>query len=68
MSETKEQTPKLICGKCDIELTMGKVSVAYMGNSFDVDLLHCPKCHLVFVPEELALGKMQKVELALEEK
>lgn len=68
MSEEKGTLPQLICGACDLELSMGKVTVAYMGNSFEVELLRCPRCHLAFVPEELAMGKMQQVELALEEK
>ncbi|PKU24913.1 DVU_1557 family redox protein [Telmatospirillum siberiense] len=68
MSGEKAPPPRLICGKCDQELSMGKVTLAYMGNSFEVELLRCPQCHLVFVPEELATGKMQQVELALEEK
>lgn len=68
MSEEKGKPPPLICGKCDQDLVMGKVTLAYMGNSFDVELLRCPQCHLVFVPEDLAVGKMQQVELALEEK
>jgi hypothetical protein len=68
MTEPAADQPKLICGKCNVELSMGKVSVAYMGNAFDVDLLRCPVCNLAFVPEELALGKMNQVELALEEK
>jgi hypothetical protein len=42
--------------------------VAYLGNAYPVDLLRCPQCGLVFVPEELALGKMVEVEKALEDK
>lgn len=68
MSDEKATSPRLICGKCDQELSMGKVTVAYMGNSFEVELLRCPQCHLAFVSEDLAMGKMQQVELALEEK
>jgi hypothetical protein len=68
MSDEQDQAPQFTCGKCNIPLAMGKVSVAYMGNSFEVDLLRCPQCNLVFVPEDLALGKMLKVEQALEEK
>jgi Zn-finger nucleic acid-binding protein len=68
MTEPAPPPPKLICGKCNVELSMGKVSVGYMGNAFEVDLLRCPQCHLTYVPEDLALGKMLKVEQALEEK
>lgn len=68
MSEQREQPLHLSCGKCDVPLVMGKVTVAYMGNSFEVDLPHCPQCQMVFVPEDLAIGKMSQVEQALEEK
>lgn len=39
-----------------------------MDGSFPVDLPVCPSCGQVFVPEELALGKMAAVEKALEDK
>jgi Zn-finger nucleic acid-binding protein len=60
--------PALLCGKCNIALSPGPVTVAYMGKSFDVELLRCPSCQAAFIPEELALGKMLQVEQALEEK
>jgi hypothetical protein len=47
---------------------MAKVGVSYMGNSFPVDLLRCPGCGLVLIPEDLALGKMAEVEKLLEDK
>ena len=46
----------------------GQVSIAYLGSSFPVNLLKCPNCGLVLIPEELALGKMAEVEKALEDK
>jgi hypothetical protein len=42
--------------------------VSYLGNSFPVELMCCPNCGLVLVPEDLALGKMVEVEKALEDK
>ncbi|OJX40442.1 MAG: hypothetical protein BGO78_05440 [Chloroflexi bacterium 44-23] len=57
-----------VCGDCGVALVPGKVDIAYMGNSFPVELLVCPKCGLVLIPEELALGKMNEVEKALEDK
>jgi hypothetical protein len=56
------------CADCGVPLTVGKVDVSYMGNSFPVELLTCPKCGLVMIPEELAMGKMAEVEKALEDK
>ena len=46
----------------------GKVDISYLGSSFPVDLLQCPRCGLVLIPEELAMGKMNEVEKALEDK
>jgi uncharacterized OB-fold protein len=39
-----------------------------MGNAYPVELLQCKKCGQVFVPENLALGKMAQVEQTLEDK
>ncbi len=58
----------LICIRCNLGLEVGKVNVAYLGSMFPVDLLRCPQCGQVFVPEELALGKMAEVEKVLEDK
>jgi hypothetical protein len=57
-----------VCADCKVPLQLGKMDVSYLGNSFPVDLLRCPKCGQVLIPEELALGKMAEVEKALEDK
>ena len=56
------------CAKCSIPLEESKVTISYLGNSFPVDLLRCPQCNLVYIPEDLALGKMLQVEKTLEDK
>jgi hypothetical protein len=61
-------TSPWVCAKCGEPLVAGKVTVAYLGSAYPVDLLRCPKCGLVLVPEDLALGKMLEVEKALEDK
>ncbi|MDR3493250.1 MAG: hypothetical protein P4L82_01485 [Ancalomicrobiaceae bacterium] len=58
----------LVCAACDVALEPGKVEASYLGQTFPVDLPRCPKCGFVFVSEDLALGKMLKVEQALEDK
>jgi ribosomal protein S27AE len=69
MSEEKTPSaPRLVCGKCQQDFVLGKVMVSYLGNSFPVELMKCPGCGMAFVPEELAAGKMQQVEQALEDK
>ncbi len=61
-------TEGLVCAKCQLPLAPGKAHITYMKSTFPVELLCCPHCHAVYVPEELALGKMLAVEKTLEEK
>ncbi|MGO9312006.1 MAG: DVU_1557 family redox protein [Syntrophobacteraceae bacterium] len=66
----QERTDEKIwsCTKCSLPLEMAKVPISYLGNEFPVDLLRCPGCGLVFIPEDLALGKIAEVEKLLEDK
>ncbi len=57
-----------LCANCNVPLQTGPVDVAYMDSAFPVDLLKCPKCGLVLIPEDLALGKMVEAEKQLEDK
>lgn len=57
-----------LCAACSIPLQPAKVSIAYLGSAFPVDLLRCPQCGQVWIPEELALGRMAEVEKTLEDK
>lgn len=63
-----EFRPVMACDKCKIDLAPGNVTLSYLGSSFPVELYKCPKCGLVFIPEDLALGKMDMAEKALEDK
>ncbi len=58
----------LLCSACGIPLEPGKVHIKYMKSTFPAELLRCPQCGLVYIPEELALGKMAEVERTLEDK
>jgi len=58
----------LVCAACDRPLEMGKVEATYLGQRFPVELPRCPNCGFVYISEELALGRMLKVEQALEDK
>ncbi|WP_018606889.1 DVU_1557 family redox protein [Uliginosibacterium gangwonense] len=62
------QKEDFLCIKCEQALVLRKVNASYLGSSFQVDLLCCPSCGFVYVPEALALGKMLQVEQALEDK
>ncbi|MDR2945961.1 MAG: DNA-binding protein [Candidatus Adiutrix sp.] len=56
------------CQKCDEELRPAPADITYMSSSFRVELPTCPVCGLVFIPPELADGKMLEVERLLEDK
>jgi NAD-dependent SIR2 family protein deacetylase len=56
------------CAKCGEALEMGTVEAAYMGSKYPVELPRCPRCGTVFIPENLALGKMAQIEQLLEDK
>ena len=59
---------KLKCCKCGVPLIKGKAKFLYLDNGFPVELPVCPRGGFVYVPEELALGKVASVERALEDK
>ena len=60
--------PDLVCARCEQPMVMAKVTVTYLGHKFPYDLLNCPGCGKVHVPEALATGKMLEVEQLLEDK
>ncbi len=60
--------PDLVCARCRQPMVLSEVSVSYLGNKFPYDLLKCPGCGKVHVPEALATGKMLEVEQLLEDK
>lgn len=58
----------MICKKCNLEMKKEKTTFLYLGHEMYHDILRCPKCGLVYLPEELVTGKMADVEKKLEEK
>ena len=59
---------KIQCVSCDLTLAVKTVTLSYMDGSFPVELLSCPKCGFTYIPEDLAVGKMLRVEKVLEDK
>lgn len=64
----KKDESKWICAKCNCPVEEGPIKAMYLSGVFDVDLLRCPNCKNVLVPEDLALGQMLEVEKGLEDK
>jgi len=66
--EQQEMSNEWLCAHCNLPLQSRQITVSYLGNAYPVNLMCCPNCGLVLVPEDLALGKMIEVEKALEDK
>lgn len=68
MNEQTNTTTVWMCDKCQKALVSQKVKVRYLEGNFEVELLKCPECNMVFISEDLALGKILEVEKSLEDK
>lgn len=58
----------LVCEKCKVPLVKADAVFTYLENSFPVEMPVCSKCGFIYVPEDLALGKVLSVEKVLEDK
>ena len=56
------------CCKCDAPMEEKKTVFLYLGQEIIHTVLRCPVCGQVFIPEDLAKGKIADVETMLEEK
>ena len=57
-----------ICHACRKELQSLKTDFTYLGHTFYADMLRCPDCGQVFIPESLVKGRIQEVEMQMEDK
>ena len=58
----------LICLKCNRTLEYENTNLYYLGNRLSEKFLRCPVCKQVYIPEDVALGKMVEAEESLEDK
>jgi predicted RNA-binding Zn-ribbon protein involved in translation (DUF1610 family) len=58
----------VICFQCQKELQPIKTYLSYLGHSFYADILKCPECGEVYIPEELVKNRIAEVEMQLEDK
>jgi uncharacterized protein with PIN domain len=56
------------CAKCNQELVKKKTVFAYLRQTVAHEVLACPVCGKVYIPKELAEGKMAEVEEQIEDK
>jgi hypothetical protein len=62
------ENKKLICDKCREDMAPAPTNFTYLGHSFRTEVLCCPTCGQVFIPEDLVKGRMAEVEMMLEDK
>ncbi|MBN2049134.1 MAG: hypothetical protein JW760_01715 [Spirochaetales bacterium] len=58
----------MVCGCCNVPLETIKVTISYLKSTFPAEIPGCPRCGQVYIPEDLALGRMAEVERTLEDK
>ena len=59
---------EVICRRCGVKMEPKTTFFDYLGHNFHTDILCCPKCGEVFLPEPLVTGRMAEVERELEDK
>jgi uncharacterized protein with PIN domain len=64
--EKKEDS--LVCDLCGTPLKPVQTEFKYMGSVFHAELPTCESCGQVYVPFELAKGRIREVETELEDK
>lgn len=57
-----------ICHACRKPLEPRKTDFTYLGHTFYADMLRCPDCGQVFIPESLVKGRIHEVEMQMEDK
>jgi uncharacterized protein with PIN domain len=59
---------ELVCARCNVPLEKIETKFSYLGHVFTHPIPKCPSCGQVYIPEELAAGKISEVETMLEDK
>lgn len=58
----------ILCSGCGVKMKLARADFTYLGHNFHTDVMRCPKCGAVYIPEELAEGTIADAETALEDK
>ena len=57
-----------MCSRCKMPLVMKKTTFRYLGRNVTHEVSRCPDCGKVFIPQNLAEGRMAEVEQQIEDK
>lgn len=63
-----EREKEVLCARCGRKLESTETFFQYVGHTFHTDILRCPECGEVYIPESLVRGRMKEVEKELEDK
>ncbi len=59
---------EITCSRCGVKMALARADFRYLGHNFHTEVMRCPKCGAVYIPEELAEGEIADAETALEDK
>ncbi len=57
-----------VCNSCGVAVEVQTVRLQYRRTIFALHLPTCPKCGMILIDEELAVGKMAEAEQIIEDK
>ena len=58
----------MMCARCGVQLEKIETRFEYLGHKFTNLAPKCPVCGMVYISEELVLGRIAEVETMLEDK
>jgi len=67
-AKKESQETDWLCARCLVPLALATVKLAYLDETFAVELPSCPTCQRVLISEENAVVKMAMAERMLEDK
>lgn len=68
MGQQDRDTLKIRCRRCGIDMEPAETYFEYLGHGLHTKVPRCPKCGEVYIPEDLAMGKIADIERTLEDK
>ncbi len=57
-----------VCNRCGVPVEVQTVRLQYRRTIFALHLPTCPKCGMILIDEELAVGRMAEAEQIIEDK
>lgn len=62
-----EKKLTLQCSKCRVSPLPAHLALSYLNRTFHCEVLRCPNCGQVYLPEQFITGKVREVETRIED-